>query len=103
MYKTSADMYDTLSRQAPKGWSKEAVGGAMCLGYSLFGLHQLQPSPDCWSLPMLMQHRDQQKPEVLDPYLSIKQSDFINGKTNDIIGQLITHDLQAKRDQILFS
>ena len=94
-------MYDTLSNQTPRGWTEEAVSRAMSLGYTRFAIHQLQPSPEFWSLAMLLQSRDQQRPEALDPFMIIKQSDVIYGKCSDIIGQIITPALQAKRDQFL--
>ena len=71
----------------------------MINGYSCFGIHMLRPLPDCWTLELLIEAKAEQKPEVLDPFLILKQCDYIHGKCTEIMGQTISPELKAKREQ----
>ena len=73
----------------------------MINGYSRFGLHKLRPSPDSWTLEKLIKAKAQQKPEVLDPFLILRQNEYVYGKCTDIIGQIVSPTLVAKREQNL--
>ena len=98
---TSPQAYKNLSRQVPKGWTKETVTRAISLGYSRFSIHMLQPSSECWTFDLLMQKRSVQKLEVLDPFMIIKQNEYIHVKSDNIRGQIVTPALAAKREQFL--
>ena len=91
--------YERLSNQIPKGWSRESVKGAMIKGYSCFRVHMLRPSPDCWTLELLIEAKAEQKPEVLDPLLILKQCDYIHGKCTEIMGQTISREIKTKMEQ----
>ena len=61
----------------------------------------LQPSSDGWTLALLMQARAVQKPKVLDPFMIMRQNEYIHAKGDDIIGQIVTLAIAAKREQFL--
>ena len=87
-------------KEFTKDWIEEAVAMAMSLGYSRFGIHMLQPSSDGWTLALLMQARAVQKPKVLDPFMIMRQNEYIHAKGDNIIGQIVTPAIEAKREQI---
>ena len=97
MLNTPPQVCGNLSNQTPMGWSEDSVSKAMSLGFSCFAIHSLQPSSDRWTLAQLIKFKAQQKPEVLDPFMIIKQREYIYGKCTDIVGQIISPTLVAKR------
>ena len=54
------------------------------MGYSMFALHQLQPSPNKWDLTKLRTFASTQNVNDLDPYLARLIIEYINGEI-DII------------------
>ena len=97
-----AEIHKDLSKQVPKGCTEEAVARAMIVGYSKFGLNMLQPSPAInWTIALLIQERAVQKPEIFGPFMIMKQDEYAQLKSDNIIGQIVTPALAAKREQFL--
>ena len=59
----------------------------------------LRPSPDYWKLELLIEANAEQKTEVLNPFLILKQCDYIHGKCTEIMGQTISRELKTKMEQ----
>ena len=74
------------------------------MGYSVFALHQLQPTPKKWDLARLREFSSSQDVNNLDPYLSRLIVAYINGEIDRISGFNITDSMkssrQAKQGQI---
>ena len=67
------------------------------MGFSVFALHQLQPSPRHWNLAKLRDFTDSQTVNILDPYLAGIICDHINGCCDKITGFNITDDMRSSR------
>ena len=49
------------------------IDEAKGMGFPVFALHQLQPSPRHWDLAKLRDFTDSQTVNILDPYLAVHQ------------------------------
>ena len=70
---------------------------ALEMGYTVFALHQLQPSPKKWDLAKLREFSSTQDVNNLDPYLSRLIVDYINSAIDRIPGFKITDGMRASR------
>ena len=67
------------------------------MGYSIFAIHNLQPSPRDWDLTKLRDFASTQKISDLDPYLNMLIIQYINGDIDRISGFQITEDIESSR------
>ena len=81
----------------PDGWSLSMIEEAKDMGYSVFALHQLQPTPRQWNLARLRDILDSQAVNILDPYLAGLVVAFINGQIDKITGFNITDSMRSSR------
>ena len=84
-------------RKVKLGWNLDMMECAMDMGYSMFGLHMLQPKPGVWMVKMLLENRSTQDPYILDPFLASKVHMYINGDTDKIVGFRITDNMARCR------
>ena len=77
---TNGQNREATSCYQPDGWYYDMVTEALEMGYSMFALHQLQPSPKKWDLTKLKTFASTQNVNDLDPYLSRLIIEYINGK-----------------------
>ena len=94
---TNGQNRETTSCYQPDGWSYDMVTEALEMGYSMFALHQLQPSPKKWDLAKLREFSSTQDVNNLDPYLSRLIVDYINSAIDRIPGFKITDGMRASR------
>ena len=93
--------YGLLSVNLPAGWKLDMLDYALALGYSVFGLHMLQPKPEVWTVKKLQENRISQDPYVLEPFLATKVQMYVNGETDKIVGFKITDDIARHRQSRL--